>query len=135
MTKYLSSISDIRLFLFPINFILRYDEVCEYNFGKPNYAAGTGHFTEVVWSGSRKLGVGYAVGKNAKFPGYVCVYVVGRYSPAGNNIGAQRLETNVKRGSFNEAYCKRRSKAPSFTLIPVDKRNHLKNKLSHAARK
>jgi len=103
-----------------------YDEVCDYNFDKPSFAPHVGHFTEVVWSRSRKLGVGYAVGKNAKFPGYVCVYVVGRYRPAGNNMESQRLEKNVKRGNFNDAYCTRRSKAPAFTLIPVDKRNQLR---------
>lgn len=120
--------------LSPFAFFLvhRYDEVCEYNFHKPNFEPRTGHFTEVVWSGSRKLGVGYAVGRNAKFPGYVCVYVVGRYRPAGNKMEEQRLETNVKRGNFNDAYCTRRSKAPAFTLVPVDKRNQMK--VSHNAR-
>jgi len=110
----------------------RYDEVCDYNFDAPNFEPRVGHFTEVVWSGSRKLGVGYAVGKNAKYPGYTCVYVVGRYRPAGNNMEAQRLETNVKRGNFNNAYCMRKSKTPTFTLIPVDKRNQLQ--ASHNAR-
>lgn len=106
-------------------FVHRYDEVCDYNFDKPSFAPRVGHFTEVVWSNSRKFGVGYAVGKNAKFPGYACVYVVGRYRPAGNNMESQRLEANVKRGNFNNAYCIRRSKAPAFTLIPVDKRYQL----------
>ena len=119
----------------------RYDEVCEYNFDQPKAVPSTGHFTEIVWSGSRKLGVGYAVGKNAKFPGYECVYVVGRYKPAGNIIGGQRLKVNVKRGSFNGAYCQRRntiesalSNSVGFHGAQWDKRNHLKNNENETAR-
>jgi len=90
-----------------------------------------------VWSGSRKLGVGYAVGKNGRFPGYECVYVVGRYRPSGNIIGGQWLKMNVKRGSFNDAYCQRKSgirREPSNARIlggvPWDKRNQLEYKES-----
>jgi len=114
-----------------------YDEVCQYNFDHPNAVPNTGHFTEIVWSGSRKLGVGYAVGKNGRFPGYECVYVVGRYRPSGNIIGGQWLKMNVKRGSFNDAYCQRKSgirREPSNARIlggvPWDKRNQLEYKES-----
>lgn len=100
-----------------------YDEVCQYNFDKPNAVPSTGHFTEIVWSGARKLGLGFAVGKNARFPEYKCVYVVGRYQPAGNIIGGQRLQMNVKRGNFNMAYCQKRSTA--LQEDPWDKRNRL----------
>lgn len=110
----------------------RYDEVCQYNFDKPNTIPSTGHFTEIVWSGTKKLGVGYAVGKNAGFPGYECVYVVGRYKPAGNIIGGRRLQMNVKRGSFNRAYCQKRSIGSEGD--PWDKRNHLKPKGSGTRR-
>ena len=108
--------------------LYRYDEVCQYNFDQPNFNSDTGHFTEVVWSGSRKLGVGYSVGRNIKFPGYVCVYVVGRYSPAGNNVGPQNLRNNVRRGSFNGSYCTPKIKPPAFTLVPLYKRNRFGNK-------
>lgn len=38
----------------------------------------TGHFTQVVWKASTKLGIGFARGRND------CLFVVGRYKPAGN---------------------------------------------------
>jgi len=100
-----------------------YDEVCQYDFDKPSAVPKTGHFTEIVWSGTKKFGIGFAVGKNARFPEYKCVYVVGRYSPAGNVIGERQLQLNVKRGSFNKSYCQKRSTA--LQEDPWDKRNHL----------
>jgi hypothetical protein len=42
---------------------------------------GSGHFTQVVWRASRRLGVGRAVAGDG------AVYVVANYDPAGNMIG------------------------------------------------
>lgn len=67
-------------------FVYRYDEVCDYNFDKLSFVLCVGYFIEVVWFNSRKFGVGYVVGKNFKFFGYVCVYVVGWYCFVGNNM-------------------------------------------------
>ena len=49
----------------------------------------TGHFTQVVWKGSVKLGIGKATGK-AFHDGrnWFCTWAVGRYSPAGNVEGS-----------------------------------------------
>ena len=49
----------------------------------------TGHFTQVVWKGSVKLGIGKATGKVVQ-NGQIsfCTWAVGRYSPAGNVEGA-----------------------------------------------
>lgn len=47
----------------------------------------SGHFTQVVWKGSRELGVGKARGRDGK------VYVVANYRPAGNMMG--EYEKNV----------------------------------------
>ena len=131
-----TSLTNLRCFLLKFNALTnlycRYDEVCQYNFDKPNVLPSTGHFTEIVWSGSRKLGVGYALGRNARFPGYQCVYVVGRYKPTGNIIGGQRLQMNVKRGSFNEVYCQKRSRDLQGDFW--DKRDHLKLIESKTAR-
>ena len=43
---------------------------------------GTGHFTQVVWKGSKKLGVGFALTGDGR-----SLYVVAQYSPSGNYIG------------------------------------------------
>jgi len=75
-----------------------YDEINNYNFqtGKSNGGV-IGHFTQVVWKASTKLGIGKAskTGPWTKRPGWTkkCDYVVGRYSPAGN-MGGQ-YQANV----------------------------------------
>jgi len=57
-----------------------YDEVKDYSYSNPGFSSATGHFTQVVWKASEKLGCGYAVdGSN--------VYVVARYTPVGNYMG------------------------------------------------
>jgi len=55
-----------------------YKEVDNYDFGTYATKGGMiGHFTQVVWKGSTKLGMGVAG-----------TIMVGRYSPAGNMIGS-----------------------------------------------
>ena len=62
-----------------------YDEVANYNYSKPGFSLKTGHFTQVVWKGTTKVGCGVQTCNNffrgAKF--YTC-----NYSPYGNVIGA-----------------------------------------------
>lgn len=55
-----------------------------YDFENPGFTYGTGHFTQVVWKGSTKLGCGVA-------GGYVCC----RYTPAGNISNPGYFEDNV----------------------------------------
>ena len=66
-----------------------YEEVKNYNFNNPGFGTNTGHFTQVVWIGSREFGVGKAKSNNG------AQYVVGRYFPAGNFVG--QFPENVKR--------------------------------------
>lgn len=65
---------------------LWYNEIAAYNFAAPGFSAETGHFTQVVWRGTTKLGCGRAVCPNFEY--YVC-----RYEPAGNVAG--QFEQNV----------------------------------------
>lgn len=63
-----------------------YEEIKDYNFAAPGFSQATGHFTQVVWRNSTKLGCGRAM----------CgfgVYYVCRYSPGGNVTGG--YEQNV----------------------------------------
>ncbi|MCQ2820108.1 MAG: CAP domain-containing protein [archaeon] len=64
-----------------------YNEIDDYDFNNPggNFSQ-TGHFTQVVWKGSKYAGFGVAKGRD----GY---YGVGNYYPAGNFIG--RYPQNV----------------------------------------
>ncbi|XP_064616338.1 uncharacterized protein LOC135480434 isoform X2 [Liolophura sinensis] len=64
-----------------------YSEIKNMDFQKVGLSSGTGHFTQVVWKGSREFGVGKARGRDGK------VYVVANYRPAGNMIG--EYEKNV----------------------------------------
>lgn len=59
-----------------------YSEVKDYDFSKQGYQTNTGHFTQVVWKGSKQLGIGKAKSADGK------VFVVGRYRPAGNMMRA-----------------------------------------------
>ncbi|XP_057290015.1 uncharacterized protein LOC130612678 [Hydractinia symbiolongicarpus] len=65
-----------------------YDEIKLYDFNKPGYKKGIGHFTQMVWKSSTKLGVGVASKGRT-------VVVVARYTPQGNFL--RRFEQNVMR--------------------------------------
>ena len=58
-----------------------YSEIKDYRFGS-GFSSATGHFTQVVWKGSTKMGVGKATN------GSGWTYVVANYAPAGNMQGA-----------------------------------------------
>ena len=66
-----------------------YNEVNQYNFNNPGYISGTGHFTQIVWKGSKQVGFGYAQARDGYY------YGVANYYPAGNFIG--EFEENVFR--------------------------------------
>ena len=92
----------LSFFLFFFSFLFpslphRYSEVCQYNFNNPGWSYDTGHFTQVVWEKSVKLGIGKAVSGR-------CTYVVGRYSSRGNIIGD--FKNNVKKGEFDSSSCR-----------------------------
>ncbi|MDX2096670.1 MAG: CAP family protein [Leptolyngbyaceae cyanobacterium bins.59] len=65
-----------------------YNEVSAYNYARPTFSAATGHFTQMVWKNSTRLGCGAAQGmKNMNGRRYTALYVVCHYSPAGNVLG------------------------------------------------
>ncbi|XP_075041580.1 uncharacterized protein LOC142101202 isoform X2 [Mixophyes fleayi] len=66
-----------------------YDEIKNYDFGRPGFRSNTGHFTQVVWKESKEVGVGVATNGNGLF------FVVGQYSPAGNITNPGYFEKNV----------------------------------------
>jgi len=61
------------------------DEIKKYDYNKPGYSSGTGHFTQVVWKSTTEIGCGY----NSKCGHYVC-----QYNPPGNITG--QFAANVK---------------------------------------
>jgi pathogenesis-related protein 1 len=70
-----------------------YSEVMSYDFVAPGFSQGTGHFTQVVWRDTTRVGCGVAACPGL-FPGfedsllYVC-----QYAPPGNMEG--QFEANV----------------------------------------
>ncbi|XP_062237144.1 Golgi-associated plant pathogenesis-related protein 1-like [Platichthys flesus] len=65
-----------------------YSEIKDYNWSSPGFGMNTGHFTQVVWKDTTKLGVGVvSSGGN--------VYVVAQYSPPGNMNMSGYFEKNV----------------------------------------
>lgn len=70
-----------------------YNEIKFYDYEKPEFSAETGHFTQVVWKGTTKMGVGSAKGRDgAKHT----LFVVAQYKVPGNVDEAFR--ENVLRG-------------------------------------
>lgn len=58
-----------------------YNEYNHYDYSKPSYGKDTGHFTQLVWANSQRIGVGVA--KNS----YNQLVVVMNFDPAGNYAG------------------------------------------------
>jgi hypothetical protein len=70
-----------------------YGEYKNYSYAKPGFAMNTGHFTQLVWRSSKKLGCAYVAcdGQNGT-PGN---FLVCEYSPAGNVVNAGYFAVNV----------------------------------------
>jgi uncharacterized protein YkwD len=70
-----------------------YNERERYSYNHPGYSTATGHFSQVVWKSTRKLGCGYVAcnGKNGT-PGK---FLVCEYSPHGNVLNKKLFEENV----------------------------------------
>ena len=66
-----------------------YDEIKDYNFNKPGWKTGTGHFTQVVWVSTKEVGFGFAKASDNSY------YAVGNYYPAGNIVNPGFFEENV----------------------------------------
>ena len=73
---------------FPITLLHRYDEIYNYNFKTGDKINGgvIGHFTQMVWKSSTRVGYGVAVASSPKWGTYgsKMVFVVAKYTPGGN---------------------------------------------------
>ncbi len=69
------------------------NEQKQYSYFSPGFSMKTGHFTQIVWKATQKIGCGYVScdGKNGT-PGN---YLVCEYSPAGNVASRRYFEKNV----------------------------------------
>ena len=67
-----------------------YDEIKKYNFNRPGFTSATGHFTQLVWKGSNRIGVGFALTSDQR-----TIYVVAQYAPPGNSGSSNEYRKNV----------------------------------------
>lgn len=67
-----------------------YQEISEYDFNRPGFRSGTGHFTQLVWAATTHVGASKVTQGNRS-------YVVANYSPPGNITNRGQFEQNVKR--------------------------------------
>ncbi|XP_065676814.1 uncharacterized protein LOC136072146 isoform X2 [Hydra vulgaris] len=80
-----------------------YSEICNPGFDFKNVSKqpGTGHFTQIIWKDTDKLGIGLAVANHPN--GDSCSYVVARYKSAGNYL--DKIKENVLEGYFSREKC------------------------------
>ncbi len=60
------------------------------NVTNPDYFLKVGHFTQLVWKSSVRLGLGLATNATTKW-----TFVVANYDPPGNVLGAESFVKNV----------------------------------------
>ena len=69
-----------------------YEEGSKYDFNNPGYVEKQGHFTQIVWKSSKKIGCGVAKGPYNFWNG---LFVDCLYFPAGNINNATYFKNNV----------------------------------------
>ena len=69
-----------------------YAEEGQYSYRNPGFSSRTGHFTQLVWKSSQKLGCGYV---QCNTHGRSWDYLVCEYSPAGNIVNSGYFKANV----------------------------------------
>ena len=68
-----------------------YEEIHTYDFNIPVFKSDSGHFTQVIWKESKKVGFGFAKSKDGGYFG------VANYYPAGNIDSPEDFKENVLR--------------------------------------
>jgi hypothetical protein len=80
-----------------------YDEIKDYNFEIPAFNAKCGHFTQLIWRGTKEFGVAKSIGADG------AQYVVARYNPPGNTLGEFKDSIRRARGQRSSVRKRRRS--------------------------
>jgi hypothetical protein len=65
-----------------------YNEVYQYDFAHGDFSPNTGHYTQLVWKSTERLGAGIAYNSDR-----TKVYIAAQYSPPGNYLG--QFQVNV----------------------------------------
>jgi glioma pathogenesis-related protein 2 len=56
-----------------------YDEKIFYDFMRPQFTIRTGHFTQMIWKSTKRIGIGFAFNRSGDK-----VFLVVNYTPSGN---------------------------------------------------
>lgn len=78
-----------------------YNQGSNYSYADPRLNSNTDSFTQVIWKGTRNVGMGCAQRKGAVSNE---IYVVALYYPAGNSPRALRQNVVSPRKNVNDAY-------------------------------
>ncbi|KAJ9513115.1 hypothetical protein QJQ45_029396, partial [Haematococcus lacustris] len=78
-----------------------YDEICMYNYARPGWMPATGHFTQLIWARTRRIGcaVGYCPTGSTDARGFHWngPVVACSWDPAGNGSGGAGFSANAPR--------------------------------------
>ena len=78
----------------------RYSEVCTYDWNKRTLQPQSRNFMQIVWKGTKELGIGRAHGMHHGLP---CTFVVARYKPGLPSVLGHNDQ--MTRGIFTPSYC------------------------------
>ncbi len=88
--------------------MIRYNEIKDYRYASPGFSGATGHFTQVVWKDSTKVGVGIAHSA-PDGAGFITTYIVAKYTPQGNfymrGKEAEAFQANVASRKSGGVFC------------------------------
>ncbi|XP_069791652.1 uncharacterized protein [Narcine bancroftii] len=65
-----------------------YEEIKDYDYSNPGFSSETGHFTQLLWKGTKEMAIAYSVSGQTAI-------AVAHYSPAGNITNEGYFERNV----------------------------------------
>merc|ERR1719378_1412023 len=91
-----------------------YNEIKDYRYANPGFSGATGHFTQVVWKDSTKVGVGIAHSA-PDGAGFITTYIVAKYTPQGNFY-----QRGKEAEAFRANVASRKSGAKTPTRYEID---------------
>jgi hypothetical protein len=74
-----------------------YGEGKNYDYSHPGFSEATGHFTQVVWKATKRVGCAWNQQKCTKTGGFTFHKLVCEYDPRGNIVGGDNFKNNVPR--------------------------------------